>query len=234
MTTNTERHIVTLDGQRGTGKSQLAKGLRQVFDCGVFEIGPVFRLISWMIVNGEAVDAAGASTMLLSELAQGRTRFCLDRAGSLSSMSIERARLEDNRRLWASELDPTLRMIAASGVGVAAVLGLAKLAIGEKHVVVVGREAGTRFFPMAGLRIELRSDDPTRLVRKALQLEREVAGLNTDYSPDSSEPAGEWSLASADLIIDTTQVPPATLLEDVSRRIERDLAWPKRENGVRP
>jgi cytidylate kinase len=97
--------------------------------------------------------------------------------------------------------------------------------------VVVGREAGTKFFPSAGLRIELRSDEATRLARKAVQLEREVADLATDHPPDSSEPLAEWPFAGAHMVIDTTDLAPASLLERVSTRIEADLRWPRRRTG---
>jgi cytidylate kinase len=126
--------------------------------------------------------------------------------------------------LWASELDPILKELSKSPEAIDRI----RMVVGSmdlsRPLVVVGREAGTEFFPNAGLKLILTSHDRVRKARKRKQLSR-FNGTSKHVRVDSSEP-GIAILGDGEAIaIDTTDLSPAEVFEVAESIVKTRLGW---------
>jgi CMP/dCMP kinase len=222
-----ETHIVTIDGHRGTGKTKLATGLRDYFGCGVLEIGPIFRLLSWLVAEKQAQDGTEACTFLTKALATGSILIDPYNAGDLASCQI----VVDGRRLdqelWSPTLDVILRIVAESQPTIDCVGGIIRRLAGNNKMIVVGREAGSRMFPNAHLKLVLYASDESRRQRKLSQLTENVQDISTRYDIEDSEPRARWSYTGKEFVLNTTAVSPGEVLEQAISHVCEQLGWSK-------
>jgi cytidylate kinase len=220
-----DTQIVTIDGHRGTGKSVLARNLRQSLDCGVLEIGPIFRLIAWIIYAGHAVDPQGACDFVCRGLETGLISIDTQANGEISACRIEIDQKLAEKELWSPVLDTTLRNVAESSAGAECVRKIASILVGETPIIIVGREVGNKFFPEAGVKIVLEASGASRKERKLSQLKTNLQETGQDYELESSEPKRDWQVFDASLVIDTSDLTEQHVLDKAISHIVERLRW---------
>jgi CMP/dCMP kinase len=225
-----ETKLVTIDGKRGTGKSRLARELRDHFGCGVLEIGPIFRILAWMVESGHAKAADDACKSLVHWLTTGRLRIDMNSGGQLSSCQILIDGITMETELWSSKLDPILSGIAATEKAISCVANFARLLIQDKSTIIIGRETGSVMFPEAKTKILLKANDEVRQRRKLTQLEGEIHEVSATYNVQDSEPARRWTEEGYNLTLDTTHTTPEAILNLAASYLARTLGWTKNES----
>lgn len=217
--------VVAIDGSRGTGKSRLAAGLRSYFGCGVLELGPIFRIIAWLVKRGYASDPVAACEVLDKAIEVGWIRIRHDIGGSMAASSVEVNGQTIEDELWNTDLDEILRSAAESPEVISCVGHLARRLIGSQSTIVIGREVGSQFFPDASLKIVLRAKEVTRRARKLSQLTQGPSRISSTYSLDQSEPARYWEYGEDTILIDTTLMSPEEVFQQSAAYIEDRLGW---------
>ncbi len=106
--------VVTIDGLRGTGKSGLASSLRKKFGCEVLDIGPIFRLLAWLVDQNFAAGPASACEVLSLAINTEWIRVRLDVGGRKTASRIEVKGGELEEELWNIKLDSLIREMADS------------------------------------------------------------------------------------------------------------------------
>lgn len=222
---NDRSQVVTIDGARGTGKSRLAIGLRNYFGCGVLELGPIFRLLAWLVTCGRAEDPKEACGVLDQMLDTGEVQIRLDTGGKLAASLIEIDGQDAEGVLWNSELDDVLRSAAGLPDVILLVAQLARNLVGLHPMIVLGRETGSQFFPDAPVKIILVAEDTLRQERKLSQLMQGPSQAAPNYSLNQSEPTREWKYGEGVIIIDTSFLTPEEVLAQAVEQIRSRLGW---------
>jgi cytidylate kinase len=225
--------VVTIDGLRGTGKSGLANSLRKKFGCDVLDIGPIFRLLAWLVDQNFAVSPASACEVL--NLAINTEWICirLDVGGRKTASRIEVKGGELEEELWNIKLDYLIRQMANSPEVFSYVKELAHRLVGHKPAIVIGREVGATIFPDARLKIVLHAGKEIRTERKISQLSENTPTLPSDYSLDRSEPMKCWDHNSTEsVVIDTTFMSKRDVVEQASAYIMCRLGWVERKEEI--
>lgn len=213
-------YVITIDGHRGTGKSRLARSLREYFGFGVLEIGPVFRLLTWLIKEGYAQTPRQACDVLQQLIEGGQIVINGQLGGELSSCRIEfKGRLIDED-LWSPRLDDVLRDVAGTPDVVDRVTRIVGWLADGKNVVIIGREVGAKMFPEARAKILLQAGDQARRERKITQLTQNVPEVSQRYEIEDSEPGIDWERADDTFIIDTTDVSASSVFDQAASYIE--------------
>ncbi len=220
-----DAQIITIDGKRGTGKSRLAINLRRCFGCGVLDIGPVFRLMTWFILKGMA-KVPEESCALLSKLweQQGTLSILLHCAGEMSATKIELDGQDLESELWRPEVDDYLPVISQDKAIVENLGRLARLRVSSSPTVIVGRNTGEHLFPDAVLKIRLIADDAVRTNRKLRQL-REVTSADASLDIERSEPLLTQLDYEGYLTIDTSCLTPEQVFGRAKEIIAHRLSW---------
>lgn len=211
--------LVTLDGGRGTGKSWAASALRSRFGCAVVELGPLFRMAAWLSRRLGNAQCLLATLDLMSHLLEvGHLKVDVDCGTDFTAMSVLYYNTRLGVELWEPLLDSDVKAFASDPVSVAWVRSLAASLTTGRNAIVVGRDAGSRFFPDAGLKFELRAQDQVRRLRKAEQ-------VGTDMDIDRSEPVAIWPTLEGTIVIDTTASVREEVVAMLSKVIVQRLGW---------
>lgn len=225
--------IVTIDGLRGTGKSGLASGLRNKFGCEVLDIGPIFRLLAWLVDQNFASNPAAACEVLDLAIKTEWIRVRLDVGGRKTASRIEVEGRELEEELWSIKLDSLIRETSYSHEVFCFVKELAHRLVPQSPAIVVGREVGAKIFPDAGLKIVLNAGKRERRERKLSQLSKDTPTLPPDYSLDRSEPMKCWAHESIEsVVLDTTFMTEIDVVEQASAYILSRLGWVERKEDV--
>ncbi|HLJ30182.1 MAG TPA: (d)CMP kinase [Candidatus Angelobacter sp.] len=217
--------LVAIDGQRGTGKSQLAGNLRDHFGCRVLEIGPVFRLIAWLMYSRSLTNVEDTFQPLEKAFETEFIRLDPLSSSRISAMRIEIRGHDSDQALWQPVLDNILREIIQAPNAIARVRDLIRCLAHGDRVAVIGREAGVEFFPDASLKLFLEAKEEVRTLRKRRQTSKLHPVLCDTFSVDSPERATKWKNANGVLRLDTTQLTSAEVFDCVSRLIHDRLQW---------
>jgi CMP/dCMP kinase len=215
--------LITIDGPRGTGKSTVARGLRERFGCDVLEIGPLFRVYAWLEARGALSRAPGRSLTELMTSAQ--ITVAPSQSGQLTAMSLslQGSREAAEAELWDPRLDFILRRISMDPEVLAVVsAAMADILVGSSQAAVVGREGASRFFPSAALQIRLEAGSEERHQRKVSQLRATVGEVPP--SIDACEPT-DVLLANDEYVIDTTGRTARSVLDSVAALVVVRLGW---------
>lgn len=217
--------VVTIDGHRGTGKSRLANDLREFFDCGVFEVGPLFRFVAWLVQTKRIEHLEEACTVLDKLIESESLQFLLDRGCGISASLVAFEGRVINDELWLPSLDQTLRTVAADPEIIECVVRTSRRIVDNQKCIVVGREVGTQFFPDASIKILLEAKERSRTQRKLSQLARKGAPVNASYRLNSSEPPMDWTFVKDGVVLDSTGITPDQMLALVVPILRESLGW---------
>jgi cytidylate kinase len=213
-------NIITIDGKRGTGKSALGRALSVLFECEIYEMGPLFRFIAWRSRSEKTTDLHVLMDRIEEDLGSGRLRIRPNGSCNPSNNHVEYDSSVLDQVLWKPELDDTIRLVSNDAYIIGRVCCCMKTLAASGPAIVIGREAGARCFPEARVKIELLAPDQTRLTRK-------LAQSGTIFQPqlDQSEPSNVEPPSDGTISVDTTSLGPERVLEIVVSAIVTRLGW---------
>jgi cytidylate kinase len=155
-------YAVAIDGPAGSGKSTVAKQLARRLHFTYVDTGAMYRAVAWRSIIEEIDPTESEKIALLAE----KIDFSLHQRGML----IDGERLQDQLRLpEVSSRASTVAKIA--GVREALVRKQQQIAASH-HVVMDGRDVGTRVIPKADVKIFLTASIEERARRRYQELQK--------------------------------------------------------------
>jgi len=169
-----DRHIITIDGPVGSGKSTAARGLAQKLGIRYFNSGALYRAIAWMGLDAgiDLDDTAALLTRLgqakveMREVA-GETHLFLDGRDIMGEVFRNEISLEVHRVADP----PTIRREVGR---------LAHELTAGWSFVTEGRDQGTEVWPEAQLKFYLDARPEVRAERRRLELEKRGEKVSLD------------------------------------------------------
>ena len=157
------KHIITLDGPAGVGKSTLARRVAEHLHLAYLDTGAMFRIIA---------KTLGASGLHLPEeelaAALEKLRFSLSGSGNATVLACNG--IPAGLEIRTEDISMLASEYAALPV-VRAYLKTAQQTLGEAYPLVVeGRDMGTAVFPLAPYKFFLDASPETRAQRRVKQL----------------------------------------------------------------
>jgi cytidylate kinase len=211
--------IVAIDGPSGAGKGTVARAVAARLGYRHVDTGAMYRAVAWKAVH-DGVDLS--DEMAVAALGD-RAAFDLeDGRIAIDGHDIRGA-------IRTPEMDKAATTVARHPA-VRAVLVARQRAMGEGGgIVMEGRDIGTVVFPGADVKIYLdaspeerarrRATDPAHASSKGAQLSDVATALAERDKSDSTRAASPLTLAADAVVIDTTGVPIADVIESVLRLV---------------
>ena len=219
--------IIAIDGPSGAGKGTVARALAERLGYRHIDTGAMYRALAWKGLH-DGVDLGDeAATAALGE----RATFDVEggRIG-IDGHDVKTA-------IRTPEIDKAAAAVARHPA-VRRVLVARQRSYGEGGgVVMEGRDIGTVVFPDADVKIYLdaspeerarrRAADPAHTSSKSTQLSEVATALAERDKSDSTRAVSPLSVAPDSVVIDTTGIPIADVVERVLRLVTRaDARWP--------
>jgi cytidylate kinase len=194
------KHIITIDGPAGSGKSSTARRLAALLGFVYLDTGAMYRSV--------AVAALDSGIDLKDEKAVGRMagsidiNFVPDNGDIKVILNDEDVSLRIREPVIdsASSLVSSYKIVREKMVELQRKFGL------KGNIIAEGRDMGTIVFPEADLKIFLVADLRTRAARRCLQLKN--AGIETSLDEQSS------SLSSRDMFDSSRALSPLKKADD--------------------
>jgi len=219
-----KRLIIAIDGPSGAGKGTVARAVAARLGYRHLDTGAMYRAVAWKaLLDGVALDdehaVAAVGERAAFDLEQGRVVIDgHDVASAIRTPEIDRA-----------------AAIVARHAAVRRTLVARQRAIGERGgVVMEGRDIGTVVFPQAVLKIYLdaspeerarrRAADPAHASSKLAQLSDVATALAERDKSDSTRAVSPLAVASDAVVVDTTAVPVADVIEKVIALVKAQTA----------
>jgi cytidylate kinase len=217
-----KRLIIAIDGPSGAGKGTVARTLASTLNYRHVDTGAMYRAVAWKALHDEVpLDDAAA----VAALAQ-RSQISIDGGRvSIDGHDVTQA-------IRTSEIDKAASLVARMP-RVREVLVARQRRIGEQGgVVMEGRDIGTVVFPNADVKIYLdasaeerarrRLNDPAHSGGQA-GAEAVAASIQARDQSDTTRSASPLTIASDAVLIDTTGVPIAQVVERVMTLVHDKL-----------
>lgn len=211
----TKRLIIAIDGPSGAGKGTVAREVAARLGYRHIDTGAMYRALAWRALR-EGLDLAN----------EGAVAALGDRA----AFDLEAGRIAiDGHDVKAAIRTPEMDKAAAAVArhpGVRRALVTRQRGFGEGGgVVMEGRDIGTVVFPDADVKIYLdaspeerarrRAADPAHTSSTTSQLSEVATALAERDKSDSTRAASPLSVAADAVVIDTTGVPAADVIDRV-------------------
>jgi len=213
--------IIAIDGPSGAGKGTVARAVAARLGYRHVDTGAMYRAVAWKAIHdGIALDeedaVAGVGERATFDFEQGRVAIDgHDVASAIRTPEIDRA-----------------SAIVARLPAVRRVLVACQRVMGERGgVVMEGRDIGTVVFPQANVKIYLdaspderarrRAADPAHASSKGTQLADVAAALAERDKSDSTRAASPLAVAPDAVVIDTTGLSVADVIDKVLELVAR-------------
>jgi cytidylate kinase len=204
--------VVAIDGPAAAGKSSVAKEVSLRLGFSYVDSGALYRAITWWILQRHAdpdcaseVAALIARSRLESGFKNGEAFLRIDEVDPTPHLRDE----DVNRSVSPVSLIPAVRESLTGH--------LRKLA-SERNVVVEGRDIGSVVFPDTPFKFYI---DASQQVR---QRRRRFEGQDDDIAVrdrmDSSRPNAPLKIASDALLIDSTHLTVAGVVDEIIRHLK--------------
>jgi cytidylate kinase len=214
--------VLAIDGPAGAGKSTTARAVARVLGWDYVDTGAMYRGLAWAALS-RGVDPHDGNA--LGDLAASlRVRPAGDRIVVDGHDVTERIRgPEVTAAVPAVSSHPRVRAVMS---------GLQRRLAAGRDVVMEGRDIGTAVFPNAEVKVYLTASLAVRARRRARQLGRaEDAGTLADLESslesrdanDSSRSSAPLAIPEKALVIDSTQLEIAAVVEAIVAEVRRAL-----------
>jgi cytidylate kinase len=218
--------IIAIDGPSGAGKGTVARAVAARLGYRHVDTGAMYRAIAWKALrDGAELDdehaVAEIGERATFDLEQGRVTIDgHDVATAIRTPEIDRA-----------------SAIVARHPAVRRALVARQRAMGERGAVVMeGRDIGTVVFPLAGLKIYLdaspeerarrRAADPAHTSSRTAQLSDVANALAERDKSDSTRAVSPLAVATDAIVIDTTGLPAADVIDRVIELVKAKCRVP--------
>jgi cytidylate kinase len=217
-----KRLIIAIDGPSGAGKGTIARTLASTLDYRHVDTGAMYRAVGWKAVHeGVSLDDEAA----VSALAERSHIIVEGGKASIDGHDVTQA-------IRTPEIDKVASSVARMP-RVREVLVARQRRMGEYGgIVMEGRDIGTVVFPNADLKIYLdasaeerarrRLNDPAHSGGQAGEA-AVAASIQARDRSDTTRPASPLTMASDAVLIDTTGVPIAQVVERVMTLVHEKL-----------
>lgn len=213
------RHVVTIDGASGSGKSGAMLTLGRDYGALPIEFGPLMRTVAY-IARQRRFTALDAAALLARLESNGVVQLANESAGGLAASEISINGLPYRQVIFAANVNEALATASSTGPIIDLLAAMVRTRIAGRRVLLSGRQAATLVCPSAGLKICLTARSEVRGRRKVTQLRQ--AGLRPDWRDDVALVA---PLSHFDLVIDTTYLTPETVARTIGYAVEQRLGW---------
>jgi cytidylate kinase len=207
--------IIAIDGPSGAGKGTVARAVAARLGYRHVDTGAMYRAVAWKALQdgvelGDEHAVAEIGERATFDLEEGRVAIDgHDVASAVRTPEIDRA-----------------SAIVARHPAVRRALVTRQRALGERGgVVMEGRDIGTVVFPLADLKIYLdaspderarrRAADPAHTSSRTVQLSDVATALAERDKSDSTRAVSPLAVAADAIVIDTTGLPIAEVIERV-------------------
>jgi cytidylate kinase len=210
-----KRLIVAIDGPSGAGKGTVARAVAERLGYRHVDTGAMYRALAWKALQ-ERLDVADESAVAslasraIFDLEAGRVSIDgQDVAGAIRTPEMDRAAAAVARH-------PSVRRVLVKR----------QRQYGEDGgVVMEGRDIGTVVFPNADVKVYLdaspderarrRAADPAHTSSTTAQLSEVADALAERDKSDSTRAASPLAVATDAVVVDTTALPVADVIEKV-------------------
>ena len=216
-----KRVIVAIDGPSGAGKGTVARAVAARLGYRHVDTGAMYRAVAWKAIHdgiavGDEAAVASLCERAVFDLEQGRV--------AIDGHDVRTA-------IRTPEIDKAAAAVARHPA-VRRVLVARQRAYGASGgVVMEGRDIGTVVFPDADVKIYLdaspeerarrRAADPAHASSKSAQLSEVATALAERDKSDSTRAVSPLSVAADAVVIDTTGIPIADVIERVTAMVLR-------------
>jgi len=212
--------VIAIDGPSGAGKGTVARAVAARLGYRHVDTGAMYRAIAWK-ASREGIDLADEASVAA--------------VGQRATFDLEAGRVAiDGHDVAAAIRTPEIdkaATIVARHPAVRRVLVERQRALGNNGAVVMeGRDIGTVVFPDADVKIYLdaspeerarrRAADPAHASSKGAQLSDVATALAERDKSDSTRAASPLAVAADAIVIDTTGVPIADVIDRVIGLVE--------------
>ena len=212
--------MIAIDGPSGAGKGTVARAVAARLGYRHVDTGAMYRAIAWK-ASREGIDLADEASVAA--------------VGQRATFDLEAGRVAiDGHDVAAAIRTPEIdkaATIVARHPAVRRVLVERQRALGNNGAVVMeGRDIGTVVFPDADVKIYLdaspeerarrRAADPAHASSKGAQLSDVATALAERDKSDSTRAASPLAVAADAIVIDTTGVPIADVIDRVIGLVE--------------
>lgn len=235
------RGVVALDGPSGTGKSTVARKLAAELRAAYLDTGAMYRAATLAVLRAD-VPLADASKV----------------GGASRAMRLEVGTdpLDPTVVLDGEDVATAIREADVTGAvsEVSAVAEVREVLVAEQRrlieralespggIVVEGRDIGTAVVPDARLKVYLTADAQARAQRRRGQdaaegragdLERTIADVRRRDALDSGRKVAPLRMAADAVVLDTTRLDVAGVLEQLTKLVESRAMLVERDGTAR-
>jgi cytidylate kinase len=209
--------VIAIDGPAASGKSTTARRVAGRLGYAHLNSGLLYRAVAWVGLR----DAWGQGR---GELGRELARLDLEMEARPPSASVRVRGEEPGDELSAPQTAARASTVAARPEVRARVLEVLRSAGANGRVVCDGRDIGTVVFPEAELKVFLVADPVERARRRlrdhgepetAERLDRAARELAARDERDASRELAPLRPAAESVLIDTTRMDPAEVVEEI-------------------
>jgi cytidylate kinase len=181
--------------------------------------------MAWRWQSDAVYDTDALISAMYDTCLSGALQVMLSKTVQMSSNRLIYKGIVVDELLWDPELDGRIQIMASDPRVIECICGCAVTLVKSQPAIVVGREAGSRCFPGAQLKIELVASDETRFGRKISQLS--IADEKDYWKAriDRPEPTGLGGVSSDLISIDTSIRNLHEVIDMIVSLISSRLGW---------